>query len=189
MTRQELICWIDTEFSGPDPNCDTLLEVAAIITDMHGIVISDAYHTLLDVPDLPTVIAHADTKVQTMHDASGLWEDLWNCSTKSLPTVEDELCAWLQQFLTTDTICYLGGNTVTLDRNHLATAFPKFYRMLSYRSIDATSLSIFLRVHANGGTQPIYHKTPSHRALPDVYDAITEYQHYVKVQQTLHSTS
>lgn len=183
--NREVICWMDTEFSGPDPYRDTLLEVAALLTDTSGSVLSDSYHALLHVDDLPSVIAQANQTVQTMHERSGLWEDLWLGITKPIQTVEQELSGWLAEHTDPEDIKYLGGNTITLDRNHVQAAFPKFYAQLSYRSMDATSLAIFLRHHFNGGRNPVYHKTPRHRALSDVRDSVAEYQHYVALQQEM----
>lgn len=189
MSRQEIICWIDTEFSGTDPHSDEVLEVAGLLTDMHGEVLSPSYHALLYIENLSAVIQHCDAPVQAMHDASGLWEDLWLKPSKDTLTVDAELSTWLAQYTDDDDIKYLGGNTVTADRNHLAASFPTFYAQLSYRSIDATSLAIFLRLHVNGGITPLYHKEPKHRALSDVHDAVREYQHYVALQKELQRAS
>lgn len=185
MNRREVICWMDTEFSGPDPNHDAILEVAGLLTDTDGNVISDSYHALLRVQNLPQVIEDAGIHVQKMHEKSGLWEDLWCDNALTTTAVDNAMCAWLMQFTDAEDIKYLGGNTVTLDRNHIAAAFPKFYQKLSYRSIDATSLAIFLRLHMNGGQHPVYRKAPKHRALSDVQDSIAEYQYYVALQKEL----
>lgn len=174
---KESIVWIDTEFSGTSPESDELLEVAALITDLKGNIISEPYHSLVSVTNISSIISKSVDKVKIMHEKSGLWSDLWNKKSKTTEIIDKEMVRWLETNCEEKTILYFGGNSVTTDRNFIASNLPKFYSMISFRSIDATTLSIVLS--ANSGF-PKYFKNPKHRALDDVKESILEYQHYTR---------
>lgn len=174
---KESIVWIDTEFSGKSPESDELLEVAALITDLQGRVISDPYHSLIEVQNLSTVIANSDDKVKRMHEKSGLWSDLWSKKSNTVDFIDKQMVQWLDTNSDGRTVFYFGGNSVTTDRNFISVNLPKFYKRLSFRSVDATTLSIVLSANS---IFPKYFKEPKHRALDDVRESILEYQHYTR---------
>lgn len=173
----EYIVWIDVEASGTNPEIHNLLEIASVITDMSGQQIGQSYTSLVNVKNLSQVISLSDINVQKMHDKSGLWSDLWNKESYSLQHIEKDLITWLINTVGSDSIIYFGGNSITLDRNFVNFNFPDFYKMISYRSVDVTSIS--LTVQSNS-TIDGFRKGKNHRALDDAYNSIEEYKYYVR---------
>lgn len=174
----ELILWIDVETTGVDPYQDSLLEIGAIFTDMSGKIVSEPFTALVHIDNISHVIRHTDATVQKMHDDSGLWLDLWKEKTYPYSVVETKMLEWLKDTINLfdDPLIYFGGNSISLDRSYILRYLPAVYHHISHRSIDVTSISLFLQSNTfiSG-----YHKSKDHRALLDVYDSIREYQYYL----------
>jgi len=173
----ELIAWIDIEMSGTSPETDKLLEIASCITDMSGEKISDYFHRLSKIDNLSEIIESAEDEIKKMHEKSGLWEDLWSSHTYDIEDIDYSLSRWIREYSTNIDFLYLGGNTVTLDRMFMKLHLPRTYNLLSYRSIDVTSIS--LTVQKNSFI-PGFEKSKKHRATSDVENSIKEYVYYLK---------
>lgn len=174
--NQDRILWLDVETSGTSPESDELLEVGAIVTDMAGNFPTRPFSMLCEISNLSQVIASSDEAVRNMHESSKLWNDLWSEETFSRRTVDRELSSYILEYSYGERI-YMGGNSITLDRQFVRANLPISYSLISYRSVDVTSIS--LAVQSNSSI-PGYEKTKEHRALADVYDSIEEYKHYLK---------
>lgn len=178
----EYVAWIDVETTGTDPESDYLLEVGAVVTDLHGKIIGNTFEALVSVPNLSSVIAQTSDDVCLMHEKSKLWLDLWTKEVKSLGCVDKEISDWLSLNIAEENATvYFGGNSITLDRNFVRSNLPGFYKKLSYRSIDVTSLSIAIQ----SNTYDLgYEKSKEHRALSDAVDSAREYLHYINFLKT-----
>ena len=172
----ECIAWIDVETSGVSPERDALLEVGAVVTSMTGDVWGDPISIMFNTPDLSRVIEESDEHVQNLHTNSGLWLDVWRGPTHSVQAAETILVDWLESTSGGCTAIYVGGNSITLDRNFIRLYLPRFYSLLSYRSVDVTSLALALRANME---MPRFVKERNHRALSDVYDSIDEFSFYM----------
>lgn len=178
----EYVAWIDVETTGTDPESDYLLEVGAVVTDLHGKIIGNTFEALVSVPNLSSVIAQTSEVVCLMHEKSKLWLDLWTKEVKSLECVDKKISDWLSfSVAEEDATVYFGGNSITLDRNFVKRNLPGFYKKLSYRSIDVTSLSIAIQSNTNNLG---YEKSKDHRALSDAIDSAREYLHYINFLKT-----
>lgn len=172
----EYIVWIDVETTGTDPERDEILEIGSLVTDIEGNKLGDPYEALFTVKNLSETMVKASETVQKMHETSRLWLDLWELDTKSAAVVDKEMLEWIKPFVDDDIILYFGGNSITLDRNFVKMNLPEFYRNISYRSVDVTSLSI--AIQSNSSVQG-YRKYKQHRALSDALDSVEEYRHYM----------
>lgn len=179
---KETIIWIDVETSGPTPETDELLEIGALITDLSGNVVSDTFESLVHVPNLPVVLAKTSHDVLDIHEESGLWFDLWNRKSFEPLIIESELINWLDESVNEDTILYFGGNSITLDRNFVRLNLPNFYKRISHRSVDVTSLSIALQSNTYVGP---FKKQKAHRALLDAKDSLIEYRYYLHCMKNM----
>lgn len=177
MGLNDLILWIDVETNTTDPERGELLEVGIVASDMSGNEIGYEYHALFKT-NIVDVIAKTDQFVIDMHEKSGLWKDLWIDGGKTLEEVDRELTEWAENITKdhADSEFYFGGNSITLDRSFLRLYLPNFYKKLSFRSIDVTSIS--LTVQSNSGIDG-YTKRKKHRALKDAKDSLNEYNHYL----------
>lgn len=179
MSVNERIVWIDVESTGLNVFRDFMLEIAAVVTDMHGNVVGEPFSALVSHSNVSTLVDMADDNVVAMHERSGLWEDLWNsrdCST--LPDIADNMVAWLDDVIpdANSTVLYFGGNSPKLDRDFVRMCLPGVSTRFSHRSIDMTSIS--LAVSRNSGA-PHIQRQNKHRALDDVVDSIREFQSFV----------
>lgn len=180
---QDLIVWTDVETSGTTLSADAFLEVGALVSDTHGRRFGTSYESLITVSDLSGIIEKSSDNVRRMHERSGLWMDLWIRRTRSPSVVDSEMAVWLSQLLSSYEVrnspvrnVYFGGNSITLDRRFIQGYLPSFYSLISYRSVDVTSLSIALQ--SNTGVSR-YEKCVRHRALSDASDSLDEYRHYL----------
>jgi len=172
---RKVITWVDVESAGTSSAMDQLLEVAAVLTDFDGNPLQEPYSALVTVSNLTQVIENSDPTVKAMHERSGLWGDLWRCETKPPEVIDQELQKFLLHYVD-DSLLLFGGNSPHLDRSYNELYLPGFNSMLSHRGIDVTTLSMVLQEH---GKAQMFLKESAHRALPDVWDCITEYRHYL----------
>lgn len=176
---QKIIAWVDVEANGTSPEVCSLLEVAVALTNFNGDILKEPYTALVATPDVGKVMAESQDGAREIHEQSGLWNDLWKANGKQPAVIDEELKAILKSFETDHTI-FFGGNSPSLDRRFAELYLPSFYRKVSHRSVDVTTLSLVLQESNNA---PMFRKRGEHRALPDVLDCIDEYRHYLRFIQ------
>jgi len=167
------LIWIDLEMTGLDPDHDSILEIATVITDGN-------LHVLAEGPTL--AIAHPVERLQAMdewnrrqHHSSGLWQrvldqgvTMADAETRTL----EFLAAWTppQQ----SPMC---GNSICQDRRFLYRQMPTLERFFHYRNLDVSTLKELARRWAPEVLAKVMKKS-SHTALSDVHDSIEELRHY-----------
>lgn len=172
----KIIAWTDVESAGTSSEQDAFLEIAVVFTDFEGVPIAESYSSLVTVKNLNRIMRESDPVVQEMHEKSGLWRDLWSQESKDSELIDDELQERLDAFSESD-IFILGGNSPHLDRRFAELYLPGFYNRISHRTVDVTTLSMVFQESCEA---PMFVKRGEHRALPDVWDSIDEYRHYLK---------
>lgn len=164
-----MICWVDVETTGLDPQKDTLLEVGVILTtdnlgevDRTSVVLSATCAQLVSMKSM----------VYDMHEKSGLIAAV-ETEGVELEEATSRLVQWL---LEREAIPVMAGNTVGFDRAWLRAKMPLFEALFHYRSIDVSSLK---ELNARWGFAPKWEGDRKiHRSLPDLEDSIAELQHY-----------
>lgn len=171
------LCWIDLETTGLDPREDHVLEIAWGFTSFH-------YPYEPTICGGPSFVSHvlyqglrettrrlrerADETVQKMHEASGLWRDLDDCSLigRSIGEVEEELLVLSDEWPEDkDAKVMIAGNSSGFDLGFLKVHMPTFAKRLSYRPFDASG---FYRNCLSLGMPPLPKPVEEHRALPDL---------------------
>ena len=109
--------------------------------------------------------------VRDMHDATGLWERLPLGSP--LTEVDAKLHEYISQF-SAPRASWLGGNSITLDRNFLRANLPQSFSHLSYRSIDASTVGGL----AKAWFGVTYEKKLLHSAFSHIMESIEELRFY-----------
>ena len=169
----EFIMWFDVETTGLDSHSDALLEVAAIITDMQGHIVSTPFSVVLYHRDVSRVVALCDPVVVGLHEKSGLFAEMWNApQDNSVSGVNTMLAQWLDRYIDDDDVVYMGGNSLGLDREFAKMYLPDVCSRLSHRNVDMTSVSLFL---TRNGHAPFFVKKRCHRALFDIMDSLDEF--------------
>lgn len=179
----EYLIWLDVETTGVDIETALTLEIGGIITNMAGDIIGESYSSLVDSGNFQQLFDSSHDDVKRMHEDNGLWLDLWDKKKKNITKVDEELCQWLDNNITNinDSILYFAGNSITLDRNIIKRDFPLFYKKISHRSMDVTSLSLYLKSKEPYDFSIQFNKTSHHRALSDCYLSLKEYKYYMSI--------
>jgi len=169
------LIWVDLEMTGLDPEQDTVIEIATIITD----------------PDLntlatgPVIAIHADDKrLGAMdewntrhHTESGLVERVRN-SKDTLESASKDTIDFLKQWVPEgkSPMC---GNSICQDRRFMVRHMPSLEAYFHYRNIDVSTIKELVRrwnITAGIG----FKKQNTHLALDDIRESIAELAHYRK---------
>jgi len=158
--------------TGLDPETDTILEIATIITDKNLNVLAEG----------PSIAIHHDKRVldnmnewcKKQHAASGL-SDRVLTSRISLAQAETETLAFIRQYAAERTVP-LCGNSIHQDRRFLARHMPRMEAYLHYRIVDASTIKELARRWYPDIKPPV--KKNMHLAMDDVRESIAELRYY-----------
>lgn len=166
------LVWMDLEMTGLDPETDTILEIATIITDSQLNVLAEG----------PVMVVHHDqAELDAMnewcirqHGESGLSRRVLE-STTTLAEAEAATLAFIQQY-SPERGSPLCGNSIHQDRRFLVRYMPQLEAWLHYRNIDVSSIKELSRRWYPGVQPPA--KSGAHLAMDDVRDSINELKFY-----------
>ena len=163
------IVWMDLEMSGLNPDKDTILEIATIITDRDL--------NILDQDGLELVINHPLSLLNSMdewntqhHKESGLWNKVLNCTT-SLQDAQSASLEYISKY-TKPKKNLLAGNSIWQDRRFLANYMPLIHEHLHYRMIDVSTIKELTKRWYPDLLIP--KKVNAHRAMDDIIESINE---------------
>ena len=148
---KDMLVWIDCEMTGLDLANDELIEVACLVTDGELNVQGDGIDVL--VQPSKHALDHMGEFVTEMHTKSGLLAELKNVKT-TMREAEEQVLAYIKQYVPTERKAPLAGNTIGTDRTFLA---KDWYPRTSYQAPDK---------HGN------------HRALADIQESIEELKYF-----------
>jgi oligoribonuclease len=167
------LVWMDMEMTGLDPDRDTVLEIATLITtDTLDLV---AEGPVLAINHAPHVLDAMDQWNREHHAASGLTVRVLG-SPVSMAEAEAQTLAFVKTYCPerTSPLC---GNSIYQDRRFLARYMPKLDAYLHYRNIDVSTVKeLVRRWYANGPQPP--EKKHAHLALDDIRESIDELRFY-----------
>ncbi|MBO0871630.1 MAG: oligoribonuclease [Micromonosporaceae bacterium] len=171
----DLLVWIDCEMTGLDLAKDSLIEVAALVTDPDLNVLGEGVDVVIHAGD--AALSGMFDVVREMHDRSGLTEEVRN-STVTIADAEAMIMSYLLEHVPDPRTTPLCGNSIATDRGFLARDMPRLDAHLHYRMIDVSSVKELCRrwyPRAYYG-QPA--KGLAHRALADIKESIRELDYY-----------
>ncbi len=166
------LAWMDIEMSGLDPETDTILEIATIITD----------HDLEVVSEGPVIVVHQHDEVldsmddwnKEHHGASGLIERVRQ-STTQMKDAELMTLDFVKGYIAPkeSPLC---GNSIWQDRRFLVKYMPELEAYFHYRNIDVSSIKeLCARWYPD---LPRFKKKNTHTALSDIRESIAELKYY-----------
>jgi len=171
-TRNRLI-WMDLEMTGLDPDRDSILEIATIVTDSELNELAEGPVLAIHHPE--TILRAMDDWNREHHGASGLWSRVL-ASKIDLRAAEKEtlefLAEWTEQGASP--IC---GNSICQDRRFLYRLMPELQRWFHYRNLDVSTIKE-LSSRWSPEIQQGLVKQNRHEALSDIRESIEELRYY-----------
>jgi len=173
MLNDDNLIWIDLEMTGLEPDQDTIIEIATIVTDSNLTILAEGPAMAIHQAD--SVLARMDEWNTSQHGQSGLTERVRK-STVSMAQAEQQTIAFLQNYVAAgkSPIC---GNSICQDRRFLARWMPELERYFHYRNLDVSTIKELARRWRPDVLAGVS-KKGSHLALDDIRDSIGELQHY-----------
>ncbi|NJO16239.1 MAG: oligoribonuclease [Thioploca sp.] len=166
------LIWIDLEMTGLDPDHNTIIEIATLITNSDLQVMAEG--PVLAIHQSEAILTTMDEWNTRQHNQSGLIERVRN-SQFTLAIAEEFTLKFLQQQVPPNTspMC---GNTVSQDRRFLYRYMPNLEKYFHYRHIDVSTLKELAKRWLPN--LPEFEKESKHLAMNDIYDSIEELKYY-----------
>lgn len=161
------------EMTGLDPERDTILEIATLITTEALDVVAEGPVLVVGQPQ--SLLDAMDQWNREHHAASGLTARVL-ASTTSMAEAEAQTLAFVKAYSPqrTSPLC---GNSIWQDRRFLARYMPQLEAYLHYRNIDVSTVKELVRRWYPNGPQPP-EKKHAHLALDDIRESIDELRFY-----------
>ena len=171
--HEQNLIWIDLEMTGLDPDTDSVLEIATLVTDSQ-------LNILAEGPEL--AIHHPVERLDAMdewnrgtHSRSGLWQRVLD-SQVTMAQAEAHTVEFLSQWVPAgkSPIC---GNSICQDRRFLVRHMPRLERYFHYRNLDVSTLKELAR-RWSPTLLDGFRKVGAHTALSDIRESVKELAHY-----------
>ena len=163
--------WLDLETTGLEPKRNSILEVAAIVTDGVGEKIGAIQQVVQFFDPSPEYI-HPD--VMAMHTKNGLWLECASSIAHHPQEVEGFVLGWLLSHGCQQGRVHLAGNSVHFDLRFLLEQMPDLASLFHYRVLDMTSV----RLWADSLNIAPPKKSETHRALQDAQESLDAFHYY-----------
>lgn len=170
---KENLVWIDLEMTGLDPDKNTIIEIATIVTDKYLNVLAEGPNLAIHQP--LAVMDAMDEWCTTHHGQSGLTKRVLE-TDMTLAQAEIETIKFLEKYVPkgVSPIC---GNSVGQDRRFLYQYMPALEAYFHYRYVDVSTIKELAKRWQpevlNG-----FKKTGSHLAMDDIKESIAELAYY-----------
>ena len=171
-SRENLI-WIDLEMTGLNPDTDSIIEIATVVTDKHLLVLAEGPVSAIHQDD--SVLESMDEWNTDQHGRSGLTERV-RASTVDEAEAEQQTLQFLRRYLDPG-VSPMCGNGVCQDRRFLIRHMPELAVFFHYRNLDISSLKILAKLWFPEDSGR-FEKHSTHLALADIHDSIRELKYY-----------
>jgi oligoribonuclease len=169
------LVWMDLEMTGLDPERDTILEIATIVTDGRLNILAEG--PVMEIHHSSEQLQRMDPWCVAHHAASGLSDRVLE-SKIALKEAEDRTLAFIRQHCLEKT-APLCGNSIHQDRRFLVRYMPRLNEYLHYRIVDVSSVKELVERWYPNDFRPTGKKS-SHLALEDIRESIAELADYRK---------
>lgn len=176
MNNNQHLVWVDCEMTGLNPESDSLVEIAVVITDGELNLLDEGIDIV--IRPRPESLENMSDFVREMHTKSGLIEEF--ADGLQLADAEEIVLEYVKRFIPEVRSAPLAGNTIGTDRMFLMRYMPRVDQHLHYRNIDVSTLKELAR----RWYPRVYFQMPTkdggHRALADILESIDELRYYRK---------
>jgi oligoribonuclease len=173
MQNADNLIWIDLEMTGLDPDSDSILQIATIVTDKNLTPLAEGPEFAIAHP--LARLAAMDEWNRTQHSKSGLWQRVLD-STTDTAAAEAATLEFLNRWALAGAspMC---GNSICQDRRFLYRLMPRLEKFFHYRNLDVSTIKELAQRWAPQVSQG-FSKESQHTALSDVRDSIAELRYY-----------
>ena len=167
------LIWVDLEMTGLEPDHDTVIEIATIVTDAQLNILAEG--PVIAIHQSDERLAGMDDWNTSHHTASGL-VDRVRASDYTLDRAAEETIAWLEDWVPRgkSPMC---GNSICQDRRFMVRHMPSLEAYFHYRNIDVSSIKELTR-RWDAGVMKGFSKSSTHLALDDIRESIAELVYY-----------
>ncbi len=167
------LIWVDLEMTGLDPDTDTVIEIATIVTDAELNILAEGPVRAIQCEQI--MLNGMDEWNQTHHSASGLLERVKK-SEHTMRDAERDTIAFLQDWVGPgkSPMC---GNSICQDRRFMVRTMGELERYFHYRNIDVSTVKELVR-RWQPDIANSFRKKNTHLALDDIRESIAELQVY-----------
>jgi len=167
------LIWIDLEMTGLDPDTDSIIEIACLVTDSE-------LNVLAEGPEL--AISHPLQRLEAMddwnrnqHGKSGLWQRVLD-SRVTMAEAEAATLEFLRRWTLPgrSPIC---GNSICQDRRFLYRYMRELEAHFHYRNLDVSTVKELARRWAPDVAKGLV-KESAHTALSDIRESVMELRYY-----------
>lgn len=173
MINASNLVWIDLEMTGLEPDQDTIIEIATVVTNEQ--LDELAQGPVIAVATAPARLEAMDEWNTRTHGESGLIERCLN-SKVTMAEAERRTLQFLAAYVP-DGVSPICGNSICQDRRFLARWMPELERFFHYRNLDVSTIKELARRWAPAIADGLV-KDSSHQALQDIRDSIDELRYY-----------
>jgi oligoribonuclease len=176
MADQELnyrLIWIDLEMTGLDPDRDSILEIATIVTDSNLNELAEGPVIAIRHPE--NVLRAMDDWNREHHSASGLWSRV-TASAIGMRQAEKQVLEFLAEW-TAPGASPMCGNSICQDRRFLYRLMPELQSWFHYRNLDVSTIKELSSRWSPEILQGLV-KANRHEALSDIRESIAELRYY-----------
>jgi len=165
---------MDLEMTGLDPETDSIIEIATIITDGNLNIIAEGPDIVIHQPD--AALDDMDEWCTTHHGNSGLTARV-RASKITLAEAEQQTLDFIRRYVPehNSPLC---GNSIHQDRRFLLPYMPALEAWVHYRNIDVSTIKELARRWYPDIEAPV--KEAEHLALADIRESIAELAFYRK---------
>jgi oligoribonuclease len=169
------LVWIDCEMTGLDVGSDLLIEVAALVTDSELNILGDGIDVVIGATE--EELSRMPDVVRDMHAASGLTQEVI-ASTVTLKDAEQQVLAYIKDWVPEQGKAPLCGNSIGTDRGFLTRDMRELDDWLHYRMVDVSSIKELARRWYPRAYFGSPKKGGGHRALADIQESVLELRYY-----------
>ena len=167
------LVWVDLEMTGLDPEADTVIEIATIVTDAELRPLAEG--PVFAIATGEERLAAMDEWNTTHHTASGLVERV-RASDVGLGEASERTIAFLADWVAPG-VSPMCGNSICQDRRFMVRHMPELEAFFHYRNIDVSSVKELVR-RWRPELLAGFTKSASHLALDDIRESIAELAYY-----------
>lgn len=170
--RRPLLCWIDLETTGLDPQRDRILQAAAVVTNTELEPVAPAFEVVIHRG--PAALSLMNSFVRDMHAKTGLLARVQESRVRA-EAAYSELYTYVRDLTLAAPSVILAGSSIHFDRRFLATWVPKLEALFYHRHMDVSALK---HCAEWWGYPPFIKNGIAHIAMDDIRNSIEELRHY-----------